>query len=175
MIKKIFIGIICVILLIGVCASLEKMATGSNDTPITDAYVEGIAEGFQELTREVKEFFSNMFSSIKENLDSKQEIGEISADELPSEAKECYDNYEKDNWNTTTDDMPGSSKAGGTWKNKKGQLPTKTEDGSDITYKEYDAQPSDDSGNRGTQRFVRGSDGSVYYTDDHYKTFYKVK
>lgn len=52
-------------------------------------------------------------------------------------------------------------------------LPTLTETGAAITYKEYDIKQYQPGVNRGSQRFVKGSDGRYYYTADHYQTFTK--
>ncbi len=50
-------------------------------------------------------------------------------------------------------------------------LPKTTPDGTAITYREYDTHPYTKGVNRGAERIVIGSDGSVWYTNDHYKTF----
>ncbi len=45
-----------------------------------------------------------------------------------------------------------------------------------ITYREYDATILlDNQGRRDSERFVRGSNGKVYYTGQHYATFIRVK
>ena len=44
-------------------------------------------------------------------------------------------------------------------------------DGNSITYYEYDVNPYTPGVNRGAERIVIGSDGSRYYTNDHYQTF----
>ena len=44
-----------------------------------------------------------------------------------------------------------------------------------INYKEYDINPYVKGQNRGTERIVIGDDGSVWYTNDHYKTFTKLE
>jgi guanyl-specific ribonuclease Sa len=46
-------------------------------------------------------------------------------------------------------------------------------DGNPIAYKEYDVNPYQKGVNRGAERVVIGSDGSKYYTNDHYKSFNK--
>jgi guanyl-specific ribonuclease Sa len=40
-----------------------------------------------------------------------------------------------------------------------------------ITYREWGTVPSDGNPMPGGERIVTGSDGSVYFTPDHYKTF----
>lgn len=61
-------------------------------------------------------------------------------------------------------------------------FPTKDKDGNLITYTEYDAKPPEyitkENGkpglNRGTHRIVVGSNGSIYYSPDHYLTFVRL-
>ncbi|QNK64499.1 hypothetical protein H7F33_08480 [Pedobacter sp. PAMC26386] len=57
---------------------------------------------------------------------------------------------------------------GGTvFQNREGLLP------GGVAYKEYDVNPKVSGQNRGAERIVIGSDGSRYYTGDHYATFTK--
>jgi ribonuclease T1 len=57
---------------------------------------------------------------------------------------------------------------GGTvFQNREGLLPQGT------AYKEYDVNPKVSGQNRGAERIVIGSDGSRYYTGDHYASFTK--
>ena len=57
-----------------------------------------------------------------------------------------------------------------------GQVLPKTDaQGKPINYKEYDVQPYQQGVNRGAERLVRGSDGSAWYTSDHYKTFTRIE
>jgi hypothetical protein len=44
-----------------------------------------------------------------------------------------------------------------------------------IRYREWDVNPLRPGSNRGPERLVTGSDGSAYYTDDHYTTFKKIR
>ena len=44
-----------------------------------------------------------------------------------------------------------------------------------ITYQEWDVNPKVAGVNRGAERLVTGSDGSAYYTSDHYRTFTKLR
>ncbi|WP_442985505.1 ribonuclease domain-containing protein [Serpentinicella sp. ANB-PHB4] len=48
-------------------------------------------------------------------------------------------------------------------------LPKKT------TYREYDVNRYIKGQNRGGERVVIGKDGSAWYTNDHYKTFTRIK
>lgn len=63
---------------------------------------------------------------------------------------------------------PKGLKGGKTFGNTDGTLP------GGITYKEYDVNPKTGA-TRDAERIVIGSDGSVYYTTDHYKTFTKLE
>jgi guanyl-specific ribonuclease Sa len=54
-------------------------------------------------------------------------------------------------------------------------LPRKDERGKPIAYHEWDVNPRVPGKNRGPQRLVTGSDGSAYYTADHYRTYIKVR
>ena len=53
-------------------------------------------------------------------------------------------------------------------------LPRTDAEGNPIAYKEWDVNPPG-SGGRDAERIVTGSDGSAYYTGDHYKTFKKIR
>lgn len=44
-----------------------------------------------------------------------------------------------------------------------------------VNYKEYDANPKVAGQGRGTERIDIGDDGSVWYTNDHYKTFTRME
>ena len=67
----------------------------------------------------------------------------------------------------------GNYRGGNTFGNTDKSLPWKQSDGTAITYKEYDRNPirARPNQNRGTDRFVVGSDGRFWATDDHYTTW----
>jgi guanyl-specific ribonuclease Sa len=52
-------------------------------------------------------------------------------------------------------------------------LPRQTASGASITYQEWDVNRYIQGVNRGPERLVTGTDGSRYFTGDHYKTFQK--
>jgi hypothetical protein len=73
-----------------------------------------------------------------------------------------------------TFDIGGRQFVGGdVFENRLGRLPTDGSSGSSITYQEYDRYPYTPGVSRGTDRIIIGSDGSRYFTNDHYKTFTK--
>ena len=47
-------------------------------------------------------------------------------------------------------------------------------EGNVISYREHDVNDCIDGERRDSERFVTGSDGSVYYTDDHYRSFSRI-
>ena len=103
------------------------------------------------------------------------QIIENNFNSLTDDEKITFEKYEKNGWKGQYG-KNGPSHAGGDFDNTGeggGQILPKYEaDGTPIEYKEYDinnVKPRDN------KRFVRGSDGSVYYTDDHYMTFRRIK
>jgi guanyl-specific ribonuclease Sa len=54
-------------------------------------------------------------------------------------------------------------------------LPRRDAQGRAISYHEWDVNPHVPGVNRGPERLVTGSDGSAYYTGDHYRTFTKIR
>jgi guanyl-specific ribonuclease Sa len=64
---------------------------------------------------------------------------------------------------------------GSIFRNEGGMLPQLDPEGDPITYREYDINPRIKEQGRGRERIVIGSDGSVYYTSNHYKTFIQMR
>jgi dienelactone hydrolase len=64
---------------------------------------------------------------------------------------------------------------GRTFGNFERRLAQTDDKGRRIKYREWDVNPLKAGTNRGTERLVTGSDGSAYYTDDHYTTFKKIR
>lgn len=54
-------------------------------------------------------------------------------------------------------------------------LPEEDENGNKISYQEWDVNPKIVGKNRGKERLVTGSDGRVYFTNDHYASFNEIK
>ena len=55
------------------------------------------------------------------------------------------------------------------------RLPQTDDKGRRIKYREWDVNPLRPGVNRGPERLITGSNGSAYYTDDHYATFKKLR
>ena len=64
---------------------------------------------------------------------------------------------------------------GRTFQNREKRLPKTDDSGKKLKYKEWDVHKKVKGKNRGAERLVTGSDGSAYYTKDHYKTFKKIE
>jgi hypothetical protein len=83
-----------------------------------------------------------------------------------------------------TGKWPGSAnasgtKGGGDFRNvtPSGEQPLPTTDasGKPITYQEWDVNPRAPDAGRDTERIITGSDGSAWYTTDHYGTFHRIR
>lgn len=57
------------------------------------------------------------------------------------------------------------------FQNSDGRLPASP----GVTYREWDVNPYTKGVDRGSERLVTGSDGSAYFTDDHYESFMLVR
>lgn len=79
----------------------------------------------------------------------------------------AYNKYSKNGW-TGQYGPDGPSYAGKKFKNSDSLLPTKDTAGNSITYKEFDVYKVTP---RDANRFFVGSNGKVYFTNDHYSTF----
>lgn len=95
-------------------------------------------------------------------------------DGLPSNVVNSFQQYETNGWKNHAGQTPGT-KAGKSWGNSGSILPTYDMYGYPITYQEFDVNNRIPGQPRDAERFVVGSDGSVYYTDDHYRSFKRVK
>ncbi|WP_331271345.1 ribonuclease domain-containing protein [Mycobacterium simiae] len=98
--------------------------------------------------------------------------------EIPKNVRDTLEQIDAGKW-------PGSAKAPGT---KGGSafentpppgrpplLPTTDASGKPITYREWDVNPKVWGGDRDEERIITGSDGSAWYTKDHYGTFHRMR
>ena len=105
---------------------------------------------------------------------SEESVTEGKVEDLPDNVQESYKDYEKNGWKKKSNKSPGT-KDDGSFKNNEERLPQKDNKGNDINYREHDVNNKVQGEGRDSERFVTGSDGSVYYTDDHYGTFVKLR
>ena len=101
-------------------------------------------------------------------------IKEEKINDLPDNVQNTYSKYEKNGWNGNFNGQTPGTNAGRTFNNSDNQLPTVDSKGSPITYREFDVNNKISGQARDAERFIRGSDGSVYYTNNHYQTFIKL-
>ena len=91
---------------------------------------------------------------------------------ITQEAKNALGEIDKGKW------PPQGIKGGGTFANDGrggGEVLSKADSqGNPITYREWDVNPAGPSG-RDAIRIVTGSDGSAWYTDNHYVTFTRIR
>ena len=91
---------------------------------------------------------------------------------IPQKARDALEKIDKDpdayledyNGNYPFKDQPNKAKR-----------ETKIPNPNVASYKEWDINPYKYGQNRGTERVVTGSDGSAWYTPDHYKTWYQIR
>jgi guanyl-specific ribonuclease Sa len=72
------------------------------------------------------------------------------------------------------DALPGYE-GGRTFLNLERHLPQFDRRGRRIRYREWDVNPHRPGINRGAERLITGSNGSAYYTSDHYRTFKRIR
>ena len=93
---------------------------------------------------------------------------------LPQNVQESYADYEANHWEFKSDKTEGTHD-GSNFKNKEGVLRHEDDNGNQVHYREYDVNNKEQGRGRDAERFVTGSDGSVYYTNDHYESFVRIK
>ncbi len=59
--------------------------------------------------------------------------------------------------------------------NFEGLLPKQNTNGDKITYREWDVNPKQGIMKRGKERLITGDDNSAWYTNNHYKSFIKIR
>ncbi|GHU53565.1 hypothetical protein FACS1894132_06060 [Clostridia bacterium] len=97
-------------------------------------------------------------------------IPEYSKSNLPQNAQDAYTKYDDSGWRGVVKGQTEGTKAGGKYKNNDTPplLPPFDKNNNAITYREFDVNNKIPNATRDGERFVLGSDGSIYYTDSHY-------
>lgn len=103
-----------------------------------------------------------------------QKIQSLIKKDLPEKVATSYNKYEQTKWKGTYEGQTPGTKAGSKWNNSPPDLPELDVHGNRITYREFDVNNKAEGSLRDSERFVRGSDGRVYYTPDHYITFFEI-
>lgn len=156
----------------------EVSAGKSGDVSKVDTVVESEKEaafGEGAKTQTSSEVKSSSSETQVSQDGGKTEVTVTDISELPENVQESYKGYSAQGWTGNLPDAAKGTKAGGEFSNKDGDLPVTDAKGNRITYQEFDVNSKIEGLNRDGERFVKGSDGSVYYTGDHYVSFTKIK
>jgi len=70
---------------------------------------------------------------------------------------------------------PKGHEGGREFRNAEQRLPKRDNRGESIRYQEWDVNAKVAGRSRDAERLVTGSNGSAYYTADHYRTFTKIR
>ncbi|MFI5720909.1 ribonuclease domain-containing protein [Nocardia sp. NPDC051750] len=92
---------------------------------------------------------------------------------VPERAYETLEEIDAGRWPDSAN-APGT-KGGITFRNREGRLPATDDSGKRVTYQEWDVNPKKPGQSRDAERIVTGSDGSAWYTGDHYDTFTRMR
>ena len=92
-----------------------------------------------------------------------------STDSIPDYVRSTYEFIKKHS------DAPHGYYGGRSFQNREKRLPQRGRNGAPIQYREWDVHPRRDGIDRGAERLVTGSDGSAWYTADHYRSFIHVE
>ena len=111
---------------------------------------------------------NDAFDAGKSTIKANSNILKRNLEELPQNVQEAYNRYDKSGWKGNVSGQTPGTKAGSIYQNRDGKLPTTDAKGNSITYKEWDVNNKQPGATRDSERFVTGSDGSIYYTDSHY-------
>lgn len=103
--------------------------------------------------------------------------GGVGEPPVPQNAQDTLNQIDAGKWPGSAN-APGTS-GGGNFRNvtPNGQqpLPTMDASGMPITYQEWDVNPRAPDAGRDAERIITGSDGSAWYTTDHYRTFHRIR
>lgn len=110
--------------------------------------------------------------------DAEKIIPTVSLDDVSKKSpvvSDVYQRLEENGWSEPLEWYPDGAKINATFNNWDEDLPIVDDIGKPITYKEYYILPEGTKKYKwGKLRFVRGSDGIVYYSDDHYESFVRI-
>lgn len=92
-----------------------------------------------------------------------------SVDSIPSYVRSTYDFIKKHG------DAPHGYYGGRAFQNREKRLPQRGKNGAPVQYREWDVHPRRDGVDRGAERLVTGSDGTAWFTADHYRSFSNIE
>ena len=122
-----------------------------------------------------KTYYSDVPLALGRGNAGTPKIPTVSISDLPANAQRAYYGYESVGWKGNYPGQAKGTRAGGNYDNDPIVLPQNESDGKPISYQEYDVNDKGPGIGRGKERFVRGSDGNIYYSPNHYVSFLKVE
>jgi len=149
----------------------------SDDTLISELNQSTVTEESEDVSDPIESLEStqNPNQSALDSISGYDDItGIVWIVDLPRYVADSYKLYNLDGWNGKVDGQTDGTKAGGHFGNYDNQLPIYDTNGNEISYKEFDVNNKIEGQSRDAERFVVGSDQSVYYTSNHYDTFVKI-
>ncbi|WP_020468991.1 dienelactone hydrolase family protein [Zavarzinella formosa] len=126
------------------------------------------ADADQRANDSIKTFLAEMFVPATKSPAVPVAKGPVAPKGVPDKAMKMLAHVDQHG------DAPDGYEGGRTFGNFEKRLPA-DDKGRKIKYREWDVNPLRPGVNRGPERLVTGSDGSAYFTDDHYSTFKKIR
>ncbi|QDU23432.1 dienelactone hydrolase family protein [Urbifossiella limnaea] len=117
----------------------------------------------------VKLFLAEMFPPPKAAAVAPKAVPKVAPKGVPDKALKVLEHVDR-----TGDAMDGYE-GGRTFGNFERRLPQTDARGGRVRYREWDVNPLRPGVNRGAERLVTGSDGSAFYTADHYDSFTRIR
>ena len=120
---------------------------------------------FKQSNSQTDTIFSDSVKTASETVETNKDTEE----KIPSKVFEVLKYVE-------TFHEPKEGYVGGrVFHNYEGLLPKHNAKGEKIKYREWDVNPKKGVLKRGKERLVTGDDKSAWYTNDHYKSFIKIR
>ncbi len=117
----------------------------------------------------VKVFLAEMFPPPKAAAVAPKAVPKVAPKGVPDKALKVLEHVDR------TGEAMDNYEGGRTFGNFERRLPQTDARGGRVRYREWDVNPLRPGVNRGAERLVTGSDGSAYYTADHYDSFTKIR
>ena len=114
-------------------------------------------------------------TQLRQNLPPQEShVPRVNINSLPPNVQSAFRRYTNSGWRGNVPGQSSGTRAGGVWRNDPPALPRVDSRGRPITYREFDVNNRIPGAGRDAQRFVVGSNGRVYFTNNHYGTFVEV-
>lgn len=164
-------------------SQVEDVIDGNQDSEPTNQVTEESSETADTETSsnedtgsqaeaEPEEEVSSLYDEAKDFISDYPGITDVwILEDAPGHVIDSYQQYSETGWTGLVDGQSSGTKAGGRFGNYEQLLPNENQAGINVSYKEFDVNDKISGQSRDAERFVVSSDGSVYYTSDHYDSF----